>query len=141
MDDMSSNSARAKAIISEMQSIVHRAAEPREPGETVNGAIRRAAWRLSVPFRRARGFWYGERINVRAHEAEHMRAAELRLLAERGRRLTGEIALIRARLDAQAQADGSAAPGARAAVDQREPGGAGSEAVAPRLSTEPPRNG
>jgi hypothetical protein len=134
-DNLSNKSARSMGIISEMQSIVRTACEPATPGESVNSAILRASRRLKIGFRRAREFWYGEKINVRAHEADHMRAAELRLLAERHRRLLGEIALIRARLDAQSETEGGAAPGARAAVAERAGGGGGEAADAPRIGT------
>lgn len=109
------------AIATEMQAITRGAAGPWLPGDSVKAAIGRAARTLGIGYRRARSFWYGEPVSVRAIEADRMRAAELRLLSHRQRRLMQELAAIRARLDAADQAEDSAA----AAVDRREAGRGG----------------
>lgn len=112
------------AITSEMQAITRHAAEPWQPGDSVKAAIGRAARTLGIGYRRARSFWYGEHVAVRACEADQMRAAELALLAQRERRLEHELAAIKARLDAGDEAS----PGAAAAVARRR-GGGGAEAA------------
>jgi hypothetical protein len=105
----------ADAITIEMQSITRRAAEPWMPGDNVKGAIGCAARALGIGYRRARSFWYGESVAVRAAEADQLRAAEKLLLAARRRRLEQELAAIRARLDASDEADA----GGVAAVTRR----------------------
>lgn len=112
------------AIATEMQAITRSAAEPWLPGESVKAAILRASRTLGIGYRRARSFWYGEQVSVRAFEADRMRAAELRLLSQRQRRLMQELAAIRARLDAADQAEDSAAAG----VDRRKAGSGGETA-------------
>lgn len=113
------------AIASEMQSITRSAAGPWQPGDSVKAAIGRAARTLGIGYRRARSFWYGEAVSVRAFEADRMRAAEQLLLQQRQRRLMQELAAIRARLDASDQAEDSAS----AAVDRRKAGCGGQEPV------------
>jgi hypothetical protein len=108
------------AIASEMQSITRNAAGPWQPGDSVKAAIGRAARTLGIGYRRARSFWYGESVAIRATEADRMRAAERALLAERERYLTHELTIIKARRDA---ADEAAAVGA--AVLARHVGGKG----------------
>jgi hypothetical protein len=108
------------AIASEMQSITRRAAEPWLPGDSVKAAIGRAARTLGIGYRRARSFWYGESVAVRAFEADQMRAAETLLLTQRRQRLEQELAALRARLDGadEAAADldrGEAGSGGEAA--------------------------
>lgn len=88
------------AVTAEMRGIVKLAAEPALPGESVKAAIGRAARQLSLNYRRAYTFWYGEHCAVLAHEADRLRTAELRLLAERRVRLTTELKQITARLNA-----------------------------------------
>lgn len=86
----------ADTILAEMHGIVRRAAEPRLAADTAKAAISRAAERLGIPFRRARSFWYSESTAaVGAAEAEKLRAAELRLLQERRRRLEEELEVLR----------------------------------------------
>lgn len=85
----------------EMQGIVRRAAEPREPSDSVKAAIRRAARRLGLSHRRATTFWYGRSCAVRATEADRLREADLRLLKERGRRIESELNGIRASIAAR----------------------------------------
>ncbi len=109
--DNRDNAGMADAIVIEMQGITRRAAEPLRPGDNVKATIARAARTLGIGYRRARSFWYGEPVAVRAIEADRMRAADLRLLAARERRLELEIAAIRARLDAADQAEAGAAAG------------------------------
>ncbi len=104
------------AIASEMQSITRNAAGPWQPGDSVKAAIGRAARTLGIGYRRARSFWYGETVAVRAIEADQMRAAETRLLTQRRQRLEQELATLRARLDATDQGGIEAA----ADLDRRE---------------------
>lgn len=86
-------------IVSEMQGIVRRAAEPGTPGENIKGAINRSARRLGLSYRRADTFWYGRRCAVLALEADRLRAAELSLLVERRARLTAELSQVTARIN------------------------------------------
>ena len=110
--------ADTATIANEMQAITRHAAEPWLPGESVKAAIGRAARTLGIGYRRARSFWYGEAVAVRAIEADRMRAAELALLAQRHRRLMLELAAIKARLDAADEAEA----GAATLLDQRKAG-------------------
>lgn len=96
------------AIASEMQSITRSAAGPWQPGDSVKAAIGRAARTLGIGYRRARSFWYGEQVSVRAFEADRMRAAETLLLTQRRQRLEQELAALRARLDAADQGEAEA---------------------------------
>jgi len=111
----------------EMQSITRRAAEPWLPGDSVKAAIGRAARALGIGYRRARSFWYCENVSVRAFEADQLRSAELAMLAQRQRRLTHELATIRARLDAADEAEARAAAdrARREAASSGEPTGSG----------------
>lgn len=116
----------------EMHAIVRFAAEPPRPGETAKAAIRRAARRLRISYRRAYTFWYRQPAAVRAEEADALRAARLDLLALRQRQLEHELLAIRAELNEE---DPRATPvdGFRAPVAQRndpatEPGVRGSSA-------------
>lgn len=150
MHESSMKTARDAGITSEMQSIVRSASEPVEPRETVGSQILRASRKLGISYRRARTYWYGYAYAVRAHEADAMRRQQLRLLADRERRLSAELALIRATLDAQTSQDGARSVGARdavgdrpaaggethAAVAWRDGGGGSEEAAGPRLSPE-----
>jgi hypothetical protein len=119
LDNRDRNAAMSDtAIASEMQAITRNAAGPWQPGDSVKAAIGRAARTLGIGYRRARSFWYGEQVAVRAFEADRMRAAETLLLGERQRRLEHELAAIRARLDAADQEEAAA----HAVVARREAG-------------------
>ncbi len=111
----------ADTIAHEMQAITRRAAEPWLPGDSVKAAIGRASRTLGIGYRRARSFWYGESVAVRAIEADRMRAAETLLLTQRRQRLEQELAALRARLDGAHQG------GVEAAADRsgREADGGG----------------
>lgn len=95
----------ADALVSEMQAIVRRAAEPWRPGDSVKAGIARASRRLDIGFRRARTFWYGNPCAVLALEADRLREADLRLLADERHRLASKIEMIRARINARAGVD------------------------------------
>jgi hypothetical protein len=130
-------------ITAEMRSIVHAAAEPWQPGEHVKAAILRASRKLGIGYRRTRSFWYAQPVRVRADEADRLRAVELRLLAERQRRLARELQVIRARLDGHHETTRGPPAGAAAAVACRETVvacretvGGGGAAVALRLGPE-----
>ncbi|MGD0109223.1 MAG: hypothetical protein ABSC06_35075 [Rhodopila sp.] len=116
-------------IAVEMQAITRRAAEPWAPGDSVKAAIGRAARALGIGYRRARSFWYCENVAVRALEADRLRAAELAMLAQRQRRLTHELATIKARLDAADEAEA----GAAAAVACRKAASSGGPTIPGRL--------
>jgi hypothetical protein len=88
------------ALTVEMQAITRHAAEPWLPGDSVKAAIGRAARALGIGYRRARSFWYGESVAVRAIEADRLRAAAALLLTQRRQRLEQELAAIRAMLNA-----------------------------------------
>ena len=96
-------------INQEMQAITRAAAEPWVPGDSVKAAIGRAARTLGIGYRRARSFWYGDEVAVRAIEADRMRIAELHLLTQRQQRLRAELALIKARLDGSENDEGNVA--------------------------------
>jgi hypothetical protein len=113
------------AIASEMQSITRNAAGPWQPGDSVKAAIGRAARALGINYRRARSFWYGESVAVRATEADRMRAAETLMLKQRRQRLEQELATIKAKLDAADQAEA----GAAADLDRRDTDGCGQTAA------------
>lgn len=85
-------------IATEMQSIVRAAAEPIQPDDSVKARIRRASRKLGLTYRRTRTFWYAHPCAVRASEADQLRQLELRLLAERQRRLAAELETIQVRL-------------------------------------------
>ena len=109
------------AIVHEMQSITRRAAEPWQPGDSVKAAIGRAARTLGIGYRRARSFWYGESVAVRAIEADQMRAAEALLLTRRRQRLEHELAAIKARLNGADEKEAGHAAG----LDRGEAGSGG----------------
>jgi hypothetical protein len=117
------------AIANEMQSITRRAAEPWLPGDSVKAAIGRASRALGIGYRRARSFWYGETVAVRAIEADRMRAAELALLTQRQLRLVQELAAIGARLNAADQP----MVGEAADLVRRKAGQGGAVATGPRV--------
>jgi hypothetical protein len=109
------------SIAHEMQSITRRAAEPWQPGDSVKAAIGRAARTLGIGYRRARSFWYGESVAVRAIEADQMRAADSLALTQRRQRLEHELAAIKARLKGADEKEAGHAAG----VDRGETGGSG----------------
>ena len=91
----------SNAILIEMQTIVRRAADlGAAPGESVKAAIGRAAHRLGLTYRRTYTFWYGAHCAVLATEADRLRTAELRLLAESQHRLATELNKVTTRLNA-----------------------------------------
>jgi hypothetical protein len=93
--------ANQDKLVAEMRAIVRRAGDPGTMNsESVKAMINRAARRLGLGYRRTRTFWYGSRCTVLAIEADQMRAAELRLLAERQSHLRLELNHVTAQLDA-----------------------------------------
>jgi hypothetical protein len=58
----------------EASSLIRMAAEPRQTGDSVKAAIRRAAHRLGLTFTRAKNIWYGEARRIDAHEMDALRA-------------------------------------------------------------------
>jgi hypothetical protein len=92
------NPPMSDPIIVEMQAITRLASEPWEPGDSVRVAISRAAHALGLSYRRARSFWYGDAVSVRAFEADQIRAAERAFLVKRRRRLQRELTVIEERL-------------------------------------------
>jgi hypothetical protein len=93
------------AILREMQGILRLAAEPLTPCDNAKSRIARAAAVLSLPYRRAYSFWYGEeRARVRAEEAARLRAEADRLLRLKLARLEQEIAILRGQIDAEESA-------------------------------------
>jgi hypothetical protein len=143
VDNRSRDADMADAIAIEMQTITRRAAEPWLPGDSVKAAIGRASRALGIGYRRARSFWYGEAVAVRAIEADRMRAAEQALLAKRRQRLEHELAAIEARLDAANEAAAGGVVGVAretagedaepADVAQREADGGGAAAGSGRV--------
>jgi hypothetical protein len=93
------------AILREMQEILRLAAEPLCPHDNAKSRIARAAAALSLPYRRAYSFWYGEeKTRVRAEEAARLRAESDRLLRLKLCRLELEIADLRRQIDAEESA-------------------------------------
>lgn len=132
----------ANAALRDMQRITRFAAEPREPGDSVKAAIGRAAKRLNLSYRRCYDFWYASSgAAVRAAEADHLRAAELRLIAAERARLKTKLDWIEARLNAReggANDQGVGAQGgASRAQDSPTAGTAGGVAGAEGLIHDP----
>jgi hypothetical protein len=88
-----------EATLREMQGILRLAAEPLTPSDNAKSRIARAAAALSLPYRRAYSFWYGEeKTRVRAEEAARLRAESDRLLRLKLARLEQEIAILRGQI-------------------------------------------
>lgn len=76
----------------EMQMICREAAEPWFPGDSVKLGINRAARKLGIGYRRARSFWYGDEVAVRADEADKLRAIRGAMAEAKISRLEAELA-------------------------------------------------
>lgn len=63
--------------VAEAQSLVRRCAEPREAGEGVKAAIRRASRRLAFPYTRTKDIWYGDARRIDACEMDRLREETL----------------------------------------------------------------
>lgn len=145
MEKPSTNAERGaavdEAVVLEMRAIVRRAGEPWQPGDSVKAALRRAARKLGLSYRRTKTFWYGEPCSVRAVEADRLRAVDLALLREQRNRLEADLNLTEARLNARegGNAMASKAHGMAIFVDRAEGIERGGVARKARLSGEPHR--
>ena len=83
----------AADITMDAKLLVRQASLPLEPDEHIDTRIRRAAQRLKLSFPQAKRLWYGERLNISAHEYLNLKNM-IRGLAERDARrkeLTNEM--------------------------------------------------
>jgi len=91
--------------ISDAMRLVRIAAEPRPVGDSVKGAIRRAASVLSWSQSRTRDVWYGEVRRIDSHEMDALRSIErrqnLRFLESNYRKHIEQLAALRARLQSR----------------------------------------
>lgn len=97
-ENLSEVAMSPEAITREMSAIVREAAEPGYAGESVKAAIRRAAFRLALSYRRAKSYWYGDVKLVPAHEADRLRKAKRQILRDRASRLNSELEILQLRL-------------------------------------------
>ena len=98
LDNPSEATVTAEAIAMEMSAIVREAAEPSVPGESIKSAVRRAAFRLGLTYRRVRSYWYTEVRTVPAHEADRLRKARRQMMRDRAARLNAELETLQLRL-------------------------------------------
>lgn len=86
----------------ELAELMRKAAEPAVPGELVVHAINRAARRLGITRRAAKGFWYTERRQVPSDLMDRARAIAAEPIVQRGqdefRALADRIARLEAAL-------------------------------------------
>jgi hypothetical protein len=89
----------------EASHLIRFAADPRPSGDSVKGAITRAARRLGIGYERAKSLWYAEARRVDASEMDRLRAvaAERQRKQEEAavhahRQLVDRISIIEARL-------------------------------------------
>ena len=68
---LSENSEMSSVV--EATTLIRRAAEPRPVGDSVKGAIRRAAYRLGLSFTRTKDIWYGDARRIDADEMDALR--------------------------------------------------------------------
>lgn len=80
----------------EIRAIVRSAAEPCPPGDSVKGAISRAARALGLSYSRARAHWYGLARLIPAEEADALREARIQLIRDRAARLRAELVALEA---------------------------------------------
>lgn len=85
-------------IAGEMQEIVRMAGE--DGGTVIKAQIALASRRLGLPFVKTRKLWYREQCTIAAHEADMLRSSRSRILAERARRLQGQLDVVHARMRA-----------------------------------------
>ena len=76
---LSENSEMSSVV--EATTLIRRAAEPRPVGDSVKGAIRRAAYRIGFSFTRTKDIWYGDARRIDAEEMDALRKLAARYAA------------------------------------------------------------
>lgn len=89
----------ADQVMSEVRTAVRDTVGPRSPGETMERAIERAAFRLGISYSRAWAYWYGKVRNIPADEYLNIRARAEARRRERIVELQAEIARLQSGAD------------------------------------------
>jgi len=103
----------ADEVMAEVRTAVKDTVGPRSPGETMERALERAAYRIGISYSRAWAYWYGKVRQIPADEYLNIKARAAARRRERIVELQAEIARLQSGADPSEEAPPRLSEGGR----------------------------